>query len=164
MFLLLIVAALALVLAAFGVDLTVILAILLIVVAIMFIPAVAGALGALFPGTLIAGVVGAGSWWVAGLAIVAAYMVSPETVSKIVESAGEIAEIVVDEVVDVGGNTISAILSNPLVLGAGALALYFIFGDDSDSSDNANTNRVNNNPVSTDYYYNEDDMYFGGQG
>lgn len=135
MFFLLVIAAIILILALLGVDIGLIVAICLIVIAIMFLPAVAGAIGFMFPGTMIAGIVGAGSYIVAGVALLLAWMVDPETVGKVIEKAGELVEKVAEVAIDTGTGVLGSLLSSPIGwigLGIGGLLLYNMLSSDDD--------------------------------
>jgi hypothetical protein len=112
------------------------LAIALLIIAICFIPAVAAVIGPLLPATL-AGIVGSGSWIVAGLAFAGAYMLDPDTVEGVLEDVGDAAEAVVEEVVDTGiaivENSLSALGSSWILWGAlGVGAFFLLSGDDED--------------------------------
>lgn len=131
MFWLLIFLAVLAVLALVGVDIKALIAIALIVIAIMFIPAIAAFLGPLLP-TAIAGIIGAGSWWVAGLAFFLAYLIDPETtmgvVEDVAEAVGEAATIITDVASDVAGNLFTKFLTSPLGIATIGVGLFLLFG------------------------------------
>jgi hypothetical protein len=143
MFLFLIIAIVAVILVALGVDLGLVLSIALLAIAICFFPPVAAMIGTAFPGTALATLVGAGSYWVAGLAVVASYMVDSEVVESVIDAAGEIASSIAEEVVDVASTTLGSVLtSKPVLLVAGALGILYLLGSDS-KSDNADMQNLN---------------------
>lgn len=131
MWLIIILAIVALVLLFTG-KLNALLALCLIIIAILLIPGVSAFLFELFPVALSAlGSVGAGSWLGAALALTGAYILHPETVESVIESVGDVAEAVTEEVVDVFNTATTGLLNSPVgiaLLGFGAYMLFSTFG------------------------------------
>jgi hypothetical protein len=97
-----------------------VLVVVLIVLAIIFMPGVGLALGI--------GFVGGGSWIVAALLLVGAFLVDPEFAAEIIGAIGDALKEVVDVLTEVASGLISTVakgLGLPLLLG-GAAVLYFL--------------------------------------
>lgn len=154
---LIILAVLALIALVTG-NLMAFLAVVLIIVAILLIPGVSAFLVTMFP-TAFSGLaaVGAGSWIAAAGVLTGAYMLSPETVDSVIESAGEVVSKVGEVGVDVGTDIVKKVVENfktPLLI-VGGIGLFWLFRSSSKNDKSGDkSSDVRKEDESDDYQFN----------
>lgn len=110
------------------------LAVVLIIAAIVVMPGVAGIVGQMFPA--FAAIVGAGSWIFAGVLLLGAYLLDPETVNDVVEAVGEVASKVTEVITNAASNAALSFLKTPLgVMLVAGLGIYLLSRGDDDRAE-----------------------------